>query len=66
MQRNLLVIRRNLKTAVCYFSGVAKKGAEEAARPGCHHFGVTPFYGTNRTKSNNMFNIGNVQHTEMD
>ena len=40
MQRNLLVIRRNLETAVCYFSGVAKKVAEGAARPGCHHFMV--------------------------
>ena len=25
-------------------------GVGEAARPGCHHFGVTPFYDTNQTK----------------
>ena len=25
-------------------SGVARRGAEEAARPGCHRFGVTPHY----------------------
>ena len=29
-------------------SGVANGGG--AARPGCHHFGVTPFYDNNRTK----------------
>ena len=34
------------------------RGAEGAARPGCHHFGVTPFNDTNRTKkTNNLFNI---------
>ena len=26
-------------------SGVAGRGAEEVARPGCHRFGVTPHYG---------------------
>ena len=25
-------------------SGVARRGMEEAARPGCHHFEVTPHY----------------------
>ena len=25
-------------------SGIARRGAEGAARPGCHHFGVTPHY----------------------
>ena len=29
-----------MKTIIC--SGVAR--GEGAARPGCHHFGVTPFY----------------------
>ena len=32
---------------------------EGAARPGCHHFGFTPFNNTqsNKTIKNNMFNI---------
>ena len=35
--------------------------AEGAADSRCHHFMVTPFYDTNRTKkeNNNIFNIGN-------
>ena len=29
---------------------VSLRGSEGAARSRCHHFGVTPFYDTNRTK----------------
>ena len=31
-------------------AAVTSLGGGGAARPGCHDFGVTPFYDTNRTK----------------
>ena len=41
-----------------FFSGVAKGGgAGGAARPWCHHFGVTPFYDTKQKENNNIVNI---------
>ena len=46
-------------TKLTVFTVASLKGAEGAARPGCHHFGVTPFYDTNqtKTKTNIIFNV---------
>ena len=42
---------------------VAKGGEEGAARPGCHHLGMAPFYGTNRTKKTTICLISEMFST---